>query len=216
MELNPAAFNDFIDGIGETFLWRPSFACACLNPSSGAPKANCPVCGGMGRIWSAAVSGTCGVCSSGTQLQWAKMGQYEAGDLVLIIAENSPIYEISQFDRLVTTSSTDNFSMPLVRGAPTERVYGSVKEFTRVFWFDDQFAIVEGAMPVIDAQGRLSWPNGGAPPAGKAYSLTGVRNTEYFCFGQYSSDRMKHHGARLPRKMVMRRFDLFGRSSKAA
>lgn len=211
MQLNPQAFNALIDNMGESFLWRRAYACPCINPHSGAAKPGCPQCNGKGHIWDAAIESTAGVCSSGTQLNWTKMGRAEAGDLVLIIGENSPLYEVGQFDRVTALTSSDGFSLPLVRGTPTDRIFGPVQVFTRVFWLNAGGAIVEGGLPVQAADGTLSWPNGGAPPAGATYSVSGSRYTEYFCFGQYSSDRMKHHGARLPRKMVMRRFDLYGR-----
>lgn len=211
MQLNPQAFNALIDNMGESFLWRMAFSCPCVNPLSGSPKPGCLQCNGKGRIWNNPIECTAGVCSSSTQLNWTKMGRAETGDLVLIIAENSALYAVGQFDRVTAKTSTDPFSLPLVRGAPTERIFGPVQVFTRVFWLDASSAIVEGGLPVQAADGTLSWPNGGAPPAGTTYSISGSRYTEYFCFGAYSSDRMKHHGARLPRKMVMRRFDLYGR-----
>ena len=43
------------------------------------------------------------------------------------------------------------------------------------------------------------------------YSLTGKKFDEYFIFGQYPSDRNQHSGMRLPRKLVARKWDLFGR-----
>lgn len=213
MELNPSAFNDLLNGLGESFQWRRAYACPCLDPLSGSAKQSCPLCNGKGRVWEAThTDATAGVASSNSQMQWAKMGQAEAGDLVLSIPEDSPLYEVGPFDRVTAMTSTDKFSMSFVRGTPQERIFGPVKVFTRVFWLSGGSTIVEGGLPVQSlADGTLSWPNGGEPPAGTAYSVSGDRFVEYFCFGSYSSDRMKHHGARLPRKMVMRFFDLYGR-----
>lgn len=211
MKFNAQAFNAHLDNLGEYFLWRKSSACPCINPSSGSPKAGCPHCSGKGRLWEAPVKTKAGVASQKTQQEWAKFGQWESGDLVLSIPENSGLYEIAQFDRLVATTSTDSFSIPLVRGAVNERIPGQIKEITRVYWFNQAGEIVEGGTPAIGANGVVTWPNGGAPPAGATYSVSGVRYQEYYCFGPFSNDRMKHAGMRLPRRMVMRAFDLFGR-----
>lgn len=212
MQLNPAAFNALLGNMGEWFAWRKSYACPCVNPNSGAPLAGCPHCSGKGRLWKAGVRGLAGVASSKVQQEWAKMGQWQSGDMVLSIPENSPLYEIAQFDRVTAETNTDEFSLPLVRGAVKERIHGPIKEITRVFWFDADANEVEGKAPVVAANGTLTWPDGGEPPAGKTYSITGIKFAEFYCFGALSVDRFKHAGARLPRRMVLRKFDLFGRN----
>lgn len=210
MQLNPDAFNALLEDFAEPMLWRRSNACPCLNPKSGAPDIHCPLCHGKGRIWAAPVDTSAAVASSSSQQQWAKMGLWAQGDLVLSIPESSALYDIAQYDRITQLTSTDDFSLPLVRGAPSERLHGRVKAVTRVFWLDGA-TVVDGGIPVVGDDGVPSWPGGGAPPAAKTYSVTGTRYNEYFCFGQFSNDRMKHGGLRLPRKMVLRKFDLFGR-----
>lgn len=212
MQLNPGAFNGLLDNLGEWFQWRRSFACPCINPSSGAPLAGCPHCSGKGRLWEAPTRAKAGVASSKIQQEWARLGQWASGDTVLSIPENSPLYDIRQFDRVAAETSTDDFSLPMVHGGVKERIHGQIKEVSRVFWFDAVGNQVEGGKPVIAADGTLTWPNGGEPPAGKPYSITGSRYSEFYCFGAFSDDRMKHAGARLPRRMVLRKFDLLGRN----
>lgn len=212
MQLNPAAFNALLENLGEWFQWRRSFACPCINPNSGAPLAGCQHCNGKGRLWRTPTRALAGVASSKVQQEWAKMGLWVSGDMVLSIPENSPLYDIRQFDRVVPETSSDDFSVPLVRGAVKERIHGPIKSIERIFWFADDGSEVEGGIPAVAVDGTLSWPNGGEPPAGKAYSLSGSRYSEFYCFGPFSDDRMKHAGARLPRRMVLRRFDLLGRN----
>lgn len=212
MQLQPAAFNALLANLGEWFQWRKAFACPCINPNSGAPLAGCPHCSGKGRLWRQAVRAMSGVANSKTQQEWARMGLWESGDLVLSIPENSPMYNIRQFDRVTAETNTDEFSMPLVHGSPKERIHGPIKEITNVFWFDADGAEVPGGTPVVAADGTLTWPTGGEPPAGKTYSISGIRFAEWYCFGAFSIDRMKHAGARLPRRMVLRKFDLLGRN----
>jgi hypothetical protein len=214
MQFNPGAFNELLGNLGEYFNWRRASACPCLNPASLSPKANCPKCFGKGYLWGPGTRALAGVASSNVQQQWAKFGRWEQGDMVLSIPEDSPLYEIGMFDRVLCETSTDNFTLAMIRGAPSERMHGAVKEFTRVFWFDNNENIVEGGLPTVDVNGRLTWADG-APPGGKAYTIEGVKYQEYYCFGPFSNDRNKHAGMRLPRRMVLRKFDLLGRGSNA-
>lgn len=212
MQLDPIAFNELLEDMGEWFQWRRSFACPCVNPNSGAPLSGCSHCNGKGQLWKAPTRAIAGVASSRTQQEWARMGLWQSGDMVLSIPESSPLYNISQFDRVTSETSIDDFSLPLVRGGVKERIHGPIQEVTRIFWFDADDNEAEGGIPAIAADGTLTWPDGGEPPLGKTYSITGTRLAEYYCFGQFSTDRNKHAGARLPKRMVLRKFDLLGRN----
>jgi hypothetical protein len=213
MQLNAEAFARHLDGFAEQFKYRKAYACPCLNPTSSAPQANCPACLGKGWLWSLPIDADCAVASSKVQLEWSKMGNWESGDLVLSIPYTSVLYGIAQFDRVVQLTSTDERALVLVRGSERERLQGAVKQVLRTFWFaDDGQTPVEGGIPTVGGDGRLAWPATGAPPAGKKYSITYCRYTEYYCFGEFSNDRKKHGGALLPRRVVLRRFDLLGRT----
>ena len=208
MKLSPRAFNAHIRHMGQQVEWRRSFACPCVNAHSGAAKPGCPVCGGKGRAWAAPVACVVGVSGQRTQLAWAKFGQYESGDMVVILPSDSPAYAMGQFDRLRMLNSTDRFSRTLVHG--TERMQFIPKSVSRVFWLNQANAIVDGGIPTVGTNGALTWTTG-EPPAGATYTIEGERYSEYFCFGEYPSDRGIHSGAALPRKAVLRNFDLFGR-----
>lgn len=212
MKFNPAAFDRFLANIGQRVLWRRSYACACVNPASGQPDPKHALCGGKGRIWDSPIPTVTGVASQKVQLQWAQMGMFEVGDMVLSIPQSSPLWECGSFDRITALDSTDVFSQPLVRGAPAERLLFQPASVDRCFWLHPTLRTpVDGAPPAVDAEGRLSWPAGGEPPAGTTYSLTGTKHTEYFIWGEFSSDRNQHSGMRLPRRVVARKFDLFNR-----
>ena len=212
MQFNPAAFDTFLTGMGQDVLWRRSYACACVNPSSGQPDPKHALCAGKGRLWDEPVATVTGVAGQKVQIQWAQMGMWEAGDLVLSIPQVSPLWEAGAFDRVTALNATDVFSQPLVRGAPAERLQFQPASVTRCFWLNPTTRqVVEGGLPVIAADGRPAWPNGGEPPPGATYSLTGTKFGEYFIFGELPSDRNQHRGMRLPRRVVARKFDLFGR-----
>jgi hypothetical protein len=213
MQLNPAAFNSFIAGIGQRVQWRRSHACPCVNRVSGAAKPGCPVCAARGRFWDEAKDAVIGIASQNTQKRWAQMGRYEAGDAVVVVPENTPVYEAGQFDRVRMLNSTDRFSLPLLRGAPDERLPPAVEEVTRVFWLSQGgvLPLIEGNIPErISEVGGITWGDG-APPDGTTYTIEGTKFSEYYVFDQMPSDRNEHSGARLPRKIVLRSFDLFGR-----
>lgn len=212
MQLNPGDFNAFLagpGGIGQTVLWRRAEMCPCVNPNSGAANPRCPVCGGKGRFWSDPVQTRAGVSNQSVTRQWATFGQYEAGDAVLVVPEDSPMYEAGQFDRVTMVNASDRFTLVLQRGM-NDRLNVPAEQILRVFWLSGG-QIVEGGIPAVMPDGTLSWSSGGEPPAGTMYTVVGTKVSEYFVWGPLPGDRNQHFGARLPRKMVVRRFDLFGR-----
>jgi len=210
MRLNPAAFSRHLQHMGQDFLFRKAFTCPCRTSSSGAAKPNCPRCLGKGVFWADPIPASAGVASQGVTKQFAQFGQWEAGDAVFSIPSDSAMYDAGRFDRMTMLNSIDGFALPLTRGQ-NDKVLLPVQQFDRVFWLDtDGYTIVEGGLPTVDAAGVLTWASG-EPPAGKMYTISGQRFTEYFVFENLPSDRGEHHGARLPKRVLARRFDLFGK-----
>ena len=217
MKLNPGHFNRFLASIGQQVSWRQSFACPCRSATSGAPDVKCPHCAGKGQQWLAPVQTVCGVSGQKTQEKWANSGRWTDGDVVVTVPGDSPMWEMAQFDRMVMLNASERFSQSLVRGAPTERLLHVVDAVDRVFWLAPVTrAMVEGGPPVVDANGRLSWPGGlGEPPPGTTYSITGKKLPEYWCFDSLAGTRNEHSGRRLPTNVVLRRWDLWGRGNSS-
>ncbi|MGF6641763.1 hypothetical protein [Paraburkholderia sp. MM6662-R1] len=215
MQFNPDAFNRFLGGsgnIGQQYQWYSSDACPCADRHSGMGKPGCPLCFGRGRQFAAPVTGVAALSGQSSQREWAQFGVYEQGDVVMTIPENTPIYEIGQYDRMTALNATNHFSQVLVSGSGAERLYFATQAITRVFWLTlDGTAVVEGGIPVVAADGSLSWPAGGQPPPGAQYTISGTKFMDYFCFGNFPSNRNMQQGLRLPRKVVLRDFDLFNR-----
>jgi hypothetical protein len=184
-----------------------------VNPASGQADPKCPVCVGKSVYWEPAVDAAAAAANQKTQETWANMGRYEGGDIVITVAQNSPLYDAGKQDRVTMLNSADKFSQPLVRGAPTERLPFTPKTIERVFWLaPGTRAIMEADLPTLDGNGRLVWADGAvAPPPATTYSITGTKFSEYFLFDEFPKNRNMHYGARLPKMMVLRRFDLFGR-----
>ena len=80
-----------------------------------------------------------------------------------------------------------------------------------VFWLDEDKQRVNGGIPLIHSNGTLEWTDGDGPPDGVRYSISGRRHTEYFVYIGLPAGRFMHQGARLPKKVLARRWDLFGR-----
>lgn len=211
MMLNPADFDDFLasgaEAIGQEYLWRKSYSCPCFNSLSGAADPKCKVCLGRGLLWADPIAAKAGMPSQSQMKKFANFGQFEAGDATLTIPQISPMYGAGRFDRVTMLNSSERFSVALVKG--TDRLYRTVIDVERVFWIvNDQ--VVEGSLPIVNESGTITWV-AGAPPNGVQYSITGQARDDYFVWQDLVSDRGEHSGARLPKRVVLRKMDLFGR-----
>lgn len=208
MRLSSAAFNRFLGQMGQTFAWRRSYACPCINKHSGQANPKCPHCSGKGRLWAGAVVGEAGIVSRSRMREFAAFGIWDQDDIMLSIPSNSPLYAMGQFDRIAALNRSEPFSANLIRGL-NDTLRFPVLSVDRAFWLDGEH-IRDVALPVVNEDGSLTWADG-APPAGVTFSLTGRRTPEYFVYQELPTDRPLHFGEPLPRRVALRRFDLFGR-----
>jgi hypothetical protein len=210
MRLTGAAFNRMLNQMGQSFSWRKSFACPCISKNSGQAKPNCPHCSGKGRLWGPPVEGDAGIVSRSKMRDFATFGIWDQDDIMLTIPSDSPLYDMGQFDRVAALNRSEPFSLNLVRGL-NDQIKFPILSVDRVFWLNvEDSSIHEGSLPTVNDNGTLSW-GAGAPPAGVTFSLTGRRAPEYFCYQELPTDRPMHFGEKLPRRVALRRFDLFGR-----
>jgi WD40 repeat protein len=66
-----------------------------------------------------------------------------------------------------------------------------------------------GLVASVAENGAITWAV--APPIGAQFSMIGRAHPEFFLFKDLPQDRAHHGGATLPRRVVLRRWDLFGR-----
>jgi hypothetical protein len=213
MQLQPARFNALLNNIGQQFMWRQAFACPCVSPASGAAREDCPLCHGKAWQWQAEVGPAIAGCQNlKPSIAYAAFGGWSRGDALLTIGSDSALYGAGQYDRFRALNATDPFSANLIHGT-RDYLLGTVQTFTRVFWLsEDGTTNIEGDLPSIDANGNLTWAMGAnAPPVDATYSVSGVKFEEYFAYPDKPSDRAEHSGAALPKKLLARRFDVFGR-----
>lgn len=210
MHLDPAAFNAMLNDLGQTVDWRRAFACPCRNPHSGGASPSCPHCHGLGTYWGDPVA--CRVALSGQQAQreWAQFGQWESGDLVVTLPADSAAYALGPLDRLTLRDSSIAFTV-IVR--PGEPLRGSVLTISSVTWLVADALISAPALPLVGVDGHLIWPaDADAPADTTMLAVSGRKHPEYYVFPTHPQDRAHQGGAPLPRRVVLRLFDLFGRS----
>jgi hypothetical protein len=208
-QLSPFAFNTWIANIGQQVSWQRAYFCPCRDPHSGAARFDCKQCSGSGYVWNAPKAGNLGISGQKTQQAWASMGRYENGDVVCTLPSDTPLYAMGENDRIVFGQSSHPFSLAttLEKG-----LLFQPSQIDRVFWLDDQQNLVEGSLPTANAHGQLTFDNAPASAPGQSFSITGRRRPEYFCFLDYPQDRHHHNGLDLPRRIVLRNFDLFHRN----
>jgi len=215
MQLSPARFNSLLSNIGQNILWRRAYLCPCRSTHSDAARQGCPVCAGRGLYWGTAQAAVVGLSGMQAQQQWAQFGAYEQGDVVITLPSDSPVYDLADNDRIAFVDSTIGFVQIFRRGLDDEPLPFPVRTIERVFWLaPDGQTEIDGDIPLADDAGVLRWSGTSptAPAAGQQYSMVGRKNTEYFvALSSMVQDRAHHHGAALPRKCVLRRWDLYGR-----
>lgn len=208
--LQPTKFNAWLNNIGQTFAWRRSYMCPCIEDHSGAANDRCGLCGGRGRIWDQPINGKSGIAGQKVQRGWKEYGYYEDGDVVLTIPSDSPIYDAGEGDRLTMVNSSMPFSTTMTRGLDDVFTLYDVVSIDRVFWKGPNEEVVEGSIPEVQPDGTLVW-SGAAPQPGTMFSVTGRKRPDYFMFQDFPQDRAHHGGLDLPRRVVLRKWDLFGR-----
>jgi hypothetical protein len=215
MPFSPQAFNQFLGQygqIGQEYAWYQSDACPCKDPFSGAALPDCPVCAGKGVVYAEPITGVAALAGQRAQKDWAMFGQYEQGDLVLTIPQSATIYGMGQWDRVTALNTQQVFSQVLVAGSPLEKLWTSVLRLTRVFWLAaDGKTIIDGDLPTLNPDGTLTWGTGVTPEPGQQYTIRGVKMLDYYCWGMYPTNRNFQQGLQLPRKVILRDWDLWSR-----
>ena len=213
MRFNSAAFNRHLNHMGQAVAWQRRYACPCVNKNSGQADPRHALCSGKGHLWDDPIDTVVGVASQKVQAEWIAAGLYATGDMVLSVQASSVVWDAGPYDKITMKNSTTAFSQALTRGTPSEKLSYLPLRLTRCFWLTgaDRSQIVDGGLPVFSASGVMSWPNGGEPPAGTAYTLSGERNDVYYVFDQLPSNRNEHQGVKLPKRLIGRSIDLLSR-----
>lgn len=208
--LAPTAFNRVLSGVlGQPIGWRKASSCPCVSPSSGAASPTCPICSGKGVFWEAEVEGVAGLSGQSQSKAMAQFGEWEPGDSLLTIPSSAPFYQAGRFDRFRAINSTERFSV-VVDPDGSNRLQGAIVSLESVKWVSGG-VLVSGDLPTVDATGAMTFASNG-PPADKPFVVAGVRYVEFYAYLNLPVNR-NVGTLGLPRKLPLRRFDLFGRTS---
>lgn len=213
MELNADWFDDQLEEMGQTVHWRRAFMCPCRNVDSGSALPSCPTCRGLGWLWDDGIECFVAPTSMKVAREFAAFGTWESGDVVLTLPGASPIYAAGEKDRIIMRDSSEPFSLMLTRGEQ-DRLTFPILHIDRIFYLaPPEAAPIIVPAPDWSGDGTLLWDGAAAaPPAGAQYSVSGRKQPEYYLFTDLPQDRAHFGGARLPRRVQARRFDLFGRT----
>lgn len=157
-------------------------------------------------MWKPGLQVRAGVSGREAQKQWVRFGQSDVGDVVITIPSDSPLYAIGPYDRVLFLNRTEPFSQNIVKGV-NERINFVIISLDQVLYIDGD-TMVDAPLPAVREDGTLDWA-GVELPDGVTFSVAGRRHTEYYCMKETPFDRPHHAGAALPRKVVLRRFDLY-------
>ena len=213
MTFDPARFNALLSnarpGLGQNVSWQKATACPCRSPTSGAARQGCPTCHGKGVFWGSSIAAWTGLAGQKVAREWAAFSEWQSGDVVITIPSASPLWNIGETDKVAFTDSSQPFSSVLMGGVDVLPFEAS--SISGVVWLDPITQLpVTGGVPTQGASGQLTWA-AGAPPTGTQYTISGRRTPLYYCFKEMAQDRAHSAGLPLPRRVVLRMFDLFGR-----
>lgn len=212
MRLSPARFNALLRSEGQQVAWRRASMCPCRSAISGAADPSCPQCGGRGTLWGDAIAAWTGVAALRVTRQFADFTRWESGDVMLSIPAASPLWSAGEHDRILMSQSSEPFQIVLTNDGAA-RLDFPIASIDRCFWLRaGDRSIAEGVRPLVGPNGALSWADPTtAPDLGQQFSLRGRKVPEFFIWQDLPQDRSHFGGLPLPRRVVARRFDLFGR-----
>ena len=198
--------NGMLNRLGQRWSWRRAYRCPCVQAATNQPNPACPICTGRGWMYEAAgVEGVAGVSGATVQRQWKDFGTFEAGDVVVSVGSDSALYAVGPYDRIRQMDSDEPFSMVWQPGQKLKFLPTMIE---RAFWVAGA-AVNDLPPPTVGDDGAVTWTT--PPPAKTPVSFTGRRPVEYFVFQDIPVARGHQLGDTLPRKVVLRRFDLLGR-----
>ena len=152
-----------------------------------------------------------GVQSMAAVKEWADFDVWESGDLMVTIGGDSAMYDAGQFDQVILAQSSEPFSL-VMRVGRDDFFRWPVLQVDRGLRLGADGLAEQLPVPEVDDSGELVWPEGEAPAVNSQFSISGRRRPVYYLFKDLPRDRAHHSGRPLPRRVVVRAFDLFGRS----
>lgn len=215
MSFDVTQLNRSLNDLSQAATWETASTCPCRSRRTGGADTACPVCHGNGITWDAGV--ICRVALQGMKSvkEFAMLGMWEKGDIMVSLPSDSAAYECGEHDRFTLTDSRLRISQVIARGPVTDAL-----KYTSVLSIDTIWAIA-GGVRVEFVRGVdytlvgnvITWlaPAAASLPVGGQYSVVYVAHPQYYVYRDLVSDRP--HGNRdLPRKVHLRLMELFSRT----
>jgi hypothetical protein len=213
MRLSPAHFNSQLQEMGQKMLWRRAQLCPCRDPHSGGANPECPICAGRGVAWGQNIPAHAGVVGAKAMRAFGDFARWEDGDVVISIPSNSPLWGAGENDRVIFTDGHEPFQIQMTRNQGVSVPFAA-ERIDRCFWLGPNgSAVIECSLPRVDPSTRaLNWADQStAPDPGAQFTLSGRKRPEYFLYKDIPVSRGHFMGLALPKRAVLKKFDLFGR-----
>ena len=190
----------------DTLLWKPN-----EGPSPGMQYT---------VTYSAVRDYLIGVTSVLVAKQFAQFGEWDKGDMIATIPARDvhgallDVYQIGEFDRMTLADSVVRRSFLGVRGERDRFPERTIRAVTDAFGLQGGVQVpLEDGIDFRVTGNTVEWLSD-TLAAGDGYSLRYVVSPEYFVWTTLEQPRAHDLGKALPKKVVLRLFDLFGRDKR--
>jgi hypothetical protein len=211
MRLSPQLLDQHLNLKAQPMAWRRASLCPCRDPHTGGADSDCPNCNGIGTFWAAPRAALAPTTAARAARNFADFGRWEDGDVMLSVPGDSPLWGAGENDRVTLLKGEMPFQVKLAHDS-LSRLNFSVARLDRCFWLSPNTRLpIEASLPRVDAQtGVVAWTDlTDAPDPGAQFTLIGVKRPEYFLYRDLPVSRSHFDGLRLPKRMLLRRFDLW-------
>lgn len=207
--------NQNLNDKSQQATWETASPCPCKAKRTGGADAQCPVCFGVGVIWNNAT--ICRIALQGMKSvkEFAMLGMWEKGDIMVSLPSDSAAYECGENDRFTLDDSRLRISQVLTRSATVDLL-----KYTSIMSIEQIWAIASGArvdftrgIDYALVGNVITWlaPAAVPLPVGTQYSVVYVAHPQYYVYRDLVTDR-PHGSQDLPRKVHLRLMELFSRT----
>lgn len=210
MRLSPLKLDAHLNRKAQPMIWRRASLCPCRTKHTAGADSDCPTCNGLGTFWDRGRATAAAVVGAKAARGYADFARWEDGDVMLSVPGDSALWAAGEHDRVTFTKGEIPFQI-MARRDGFSRLNFAVAKLERCFWLSPGTRqVVEASLPKPDATGLLTWPDPDrAPDPGEQFTLMGTKRPEYFLFKDLPVSRAHFDGLRLPKRMLLRRFDLW-------
>ncbi len=212
---NVEELNASLNDLSQAARWEVASQCPCKSRRTGGADTQCLVCHGNGMTWDAAT--TCRIALQGMKSvkEFAMLGMWEKGDILVSLPSDSAAYECGEYDRFTLTDSRLRISQVLMRGAVSDAL-----KYTAVISIEKIWGIYANArvdftrgIDYTLVGNVITWlaPASTPLPVGSQYTVVYVTHPQYYVYRDLVSDR-PHGSQDLPRKVHLRLMELFSRT----